>query len=541
MDDNIKYISITELIPGEFQSHVDDNYNDLDNLATSIKNHGIITPLVVRPKGIQYEIILGNRRYNSAKAIGMSKLPVIIQNITDEEAIEMIILDNIQRQELSSKEEALLYRKLLEYPNINKEKISISLGIPLDRINSKVELLNKNIKMPKKNTNKIESDVQQSILKDNSVNSDIISLSELNKEEEREENIMNNNQNNFINESNNNLNQPVQSQQAVQEPTFGGRFFPSLEDEPTNINLSSNFGSFQQQSSQNQMTYNQNTTSPLIDLTGTTKENIQQSENNYDSHNNQLLNNNINGFTDNHVENISSVESIQNNNPNLESLNNSNINNILLQQPIIDNNQQPNNSTQSTFNNDNIAYNQINNIPNISSDNQYNQQAASQFNQNFIPNFNQNTFQTTNSIPNEPEINQFNNITPNILNQDNLNQSIQAQPALSNTNLSPLTNEAIQNNTSNIAIDSSYNNNQSNNLSNYSENDIDEEEEELNDPLEDDNIDTSISNMQTKKDVTPVINMFKNMAISLESLGYKLNINENNSEQSYTINIEVEK
>ena len=57
MEENIKYISITELIPGEFQSHIDNDYNNLDNLATSIKNHGIITPLVVRPKGIQYEIV----------------------------------------------------------------------------------------------------------------------------------------------------------------------------------------------------------------------------------------------------------------------------------------------------------------------------------------------------------------------------------------------------------------------------------------------------------------------------------------------------
>ena len=78
---------------------------------------------------------------------------------------------------------------------------------------------------------------------------------------------------------------------------------------------------------------------------------------------------------------------------------------------------------------------------------------------------------------------------------------------------------------------------------NYSEDDIDDEDDDELDeiPEEDDDMDKSINNMQTSKDVTPVINMFKNMAISLESLGYKLNINENNSEQSYTINIEVEK
>lgn len=71
----------------------------------------------------------------------------------------------------------------MEYPNINKEKISISLGIPLDRINSKVELSNREIKVNKETSYKIDSAIQQPTFKDNSINSDIISLSELNKEE----------------------------------------------------------------------------------------------------------------------------------------------------------------------------------------------------------------------------------------------------------------------------------------------------------------------------------------------------------------------
>lgn len=542
MEENIKYISITELIPGEFQSHIDNDYNNLDNLATSIKNHGIITPLVVRPKGIQYEIILGNRRYNSAKAIGMSKLPVIIQNLTDEQAIEMIILDNIQRQELSGKEEAFLYRKLLEYPNINKEKISISLGIPLDRINSKVELSNKEIKVTKETNYKIDSAIQQSTFKDNSINSDIISLSELNKEEEREENTMNNNQNNLINE-NNNLNQQVQQPSPVQEPTFGGRFFPSLEDEPTNMNLSPNFGSFQQQS--NQMNYSQPLTgpSPLIDLTGSNQKNVQQQTSNYGMQNNQPLNNNIGSFTSNPSENFSPLTTEQNITPNLEQLNNQNINTTPLQQQVVDNNSQMNNSMQSiSNNNDNIAYNQPNNTPNITSDVQYNQQLPSSVNQSFIPNPNLNESPISNSSINTQEVNNINplnSIIPNLSSQNNLNET-QQSPVTNNISPAPLINDPIQSNDENLDTNSSSNNTMPNN---YSEDDIDDEDDnELDEtPEEDNDMDISINNMQTPKDVIPVINMFKNMAISLESLGYKLNINENNSEQSYTINIEVEK
>ena len=543
MEENIKYISITELIPGEFQSHIDNDYNNLDNLATSIKNHGIITPLVVRPKGIQYEIILGNRRYNSAKAIGMSKLPVIIQNLTDEQAIEMIILDNIQRQELSGKEEAFLYRKLLEYPNINKEKISISLGIPLDRINSKVELSNREIKVNKETNYKIDSAIQQPTFKDNSINSDIISLSELNKEEEREENIMNNNQNNLINENNNNLNQQVQQPSPVQEPTFGGRFFPSLEDEPTNMNLSQNSGAFQQQS--NQMNYSQPLTapSPLIDLTGTNQESVQQQTSNYGMQNSQPLNNNIGNFKSNPSENFSSLATGQNITPNLEQLNNQNINTMPLQQQVVDNNSQLNNSMQSIpNNNDNIAYNQINTTPNITSDVQYNQPLPSSVNQGFVPTPNLNESPISNSSINTQEVNNINplnSIIPNISSQNTLNGTQQSSVA-NNISPAPLINEPTQSNDGNLDTNSPSNNTMPNN---YSEDDIDDEDDDELDeiPEEDDDMDKSINNMQTSKDVTPVINMFKNMAISLESLGYKLNINENNSEQSYTINIEVEK
>ena len=143
MDNAIQYIGLSELIPGEFHPHLEYTNDNLDNLTNSIKKYGILEPLIVRPKEQKYEIILGNRRYNAAKNLGLQKVPAIILNVNDETALNIIISDNIQRKELSSKEEAYLYDKALSFPNTNKEKISINLGIPLDRITSKLNLLKK--------------------------------------------------------------------------------------------------------------------------------------------------------------------------------------------------------------------------------------------------------------------------------------------------------------------------------------------------------------------------------------------------------------
>ena len=145
MENSIKYINIDDLIPGEFQAHFENIGDNVDNLANSIKKYGIITPLIVREKGVkQYEIILGNRRYSAAKLVGLQQVPVIILDVDDEKALDIVISDNIQRRELTAKEEAYLYDKDLEYTENNEKKLSDKLGIPLDRIISKLSFIRKN-------------------------------------------------------------------------------------------------------------------------------------------------------------------------------------------------------------------------------------------------------------------------------------------------------------------------------------------------------------------------------------------------------------
>lgn len=253
MGDVITYIPLSNLLPGEFHPHLEFQADNLDNLINSIKSIGIIEPLIVRKKDEKYEIIIGNRRYNAAKSLNLEKIPAIIVNVNDEQALKMIITDNIQMKELSSKEEANLYAKALAYPNVNVEQLSITLGIPIDRINSKLKLI-KNLITNNNQLIEKKPEIQLQTSNNNTINNDIISLTELNNEQIRRERLnMNENQ---AMPNMNNL-QPNNNQEMNQQPAFGGRFFPSIDEK--------NQGEMEQAKSTN--TPNIGSNEPLVNLT----------------------------------------------------------------------------------------------------------------------------------------------------------------------------------------------------------------------------------------------------------------------------------
>ena len=465
MDNVIQSIPLINLITSEMHPHLEFQTDNLDNLINSIKKYGIIEPLLVRPKDNKFEIILGNRRYNAAKQLGLEKVPAIIANINDETALNIIISDNIQRKELSSKEEARLYDKALSFPNINKEQLSINLGIPLDRITSKLESLRKDTPVIENKQQEQEAQYQN---ENNSVNNDIISLSELNKERnERDEIYMNNNQ--FMeNNMNNNLNNGVENN-GQQAPTFGGRFFPSMEDEPTNMNMG---GITPQPMPANNMTPNMNNnlnnSSPLIDLTDEETDinpelGIEQSTPNIPDMN-QVQ------------QPIAPEMPMQGQNPSMVVPNIPDINQAPMMGEQMPNVEQP--------------------MPNINQPLQgMNQAPIDGLNNDYInndmmadPDFDENM-----NIPNIPDMNQMQQpVAPEI----------------------PMMEEASMNNMPNMAIQEPQ--------MNIAPNNVPEQ------PLQ-------------EKNIVPVVNMIKNLAMSIESLGYKLNITESNESNSYNINIEVEK
>ncbi|MGL4572718.1 MAG: ParB/RepB/Spo0J family partition protein [Clostridium sp.] len=118
---------------------------DSDNiaeLAESIKNHGIIQPLILRQDGKKYVIVAGERRWRAAKMLSLKEVPAIIMDLTDKEVLEISLIENIQRQDLNPIEEALAYRKLIDDFNLTQQELSSRIGKSRVAITNTMRLIN---------------------------------------------------------------------------------------------------------------------------------------------------------------------------------------------------------------------------------------------------------------------------------------------------------------------------------------------------------------------------------------------------------------
>lgn len=105
------------------------DHTELEDLINSIKVHGIIQPLVVSPKeGGRYELIAGERRFRSAKALELPVVPVVVRNAKEQEKLEIALIENIQRKNLNAYEEALAYSRLVNEFNLTQEELAVRVG-----------------------------------------------------------------------------------------------------------------------------------------------------------------------------------------------------------------------------------------------------------------------------------------------------------------------------------------------------------------------------------------------------------------------------
>lgn len=124
----IIYAPIEQIKPNPFQPREDFDAQSIEELAQSIKEKGVIQPLLVRHKGDSYELIAGERRLRAANILNLKELPIIIKDVTDRDSLELALIENIQRQGLNSIEEAHAYQYLIEKFQVTQEKISEALG-----------------------------------------------------------------------------------------------------------------------------------------------------------------------------------------------------------------------------------------------------------------------------------------------------------------------------------------------------------------------------------------------------------------------------
>ena len=142
MEDKILQIPIEDIIPNRFQPRLTFDDQALQELAASIKEHGIIQPLVLRKLGDKYEIIAGERRYKASQMAGLTTVPAVISNIDDDKSAEVALIENIQRKNLTSIEEAKSYKNLLDRGYSTQEQLAEKLGVSQSTIANKLRLLN---------------------------------------------------------------------------------------------------------------------------------------------------------------------------------------------------------------------------------------------------------------------------------------------------------------------------------------------------------------------------------------------------------------
>ena len=127
-EEEIREIPINKLTVNPYQPRKTFNQESLQELAESIKEHGVIQPIIVKKSIKDYEIVAGERRFRASRLAGKETIPAIVKNFTDEQMMEIAVLENLQRENLNSIEEALAYETLMKNLNLTQEQLSKRVG-----------------------------------------------------------------------------------------------------------------------------------------------------------------------------------------------------------------------------------------------------------------------------------------------------------------------------------------------------------------------------------------------------------------------------
>lgn len=147
-------VNITKVEPNREQPRKNFDEDALEELAESIKQFGLLQPILVQDRETYYEIIAGERRWRAAKKAGLKEVPVIIKNLTEQEIVEISLIENIQREDLNPIEEALAYKKLLTEFNLKQDEVADRVSKSRTAVTNSMRLL------------KLCDEVQQMIIND---------------------------------------------------------------------------------------------------------------------------------------------------------------------------------------------------------------------------------------------------------------------------------------------------------------------------------------------------------------------------------------
>ena len=170
----VRKLPIDDVLPNRFQPRIKFSESEVLALADSIKNHGVIQPILVRPIGDKFEIIAGERRYKASVMAGLKEIPAIVRQLDDKQSAELALIENVQRKDLTPIEEALSYKKILDMGYLTQEQLALKLGKKQSTIANKLRLLN------------LDEDVQNALLYEKISERHARSLLKLDKEDQKE-------------------------------------------------------------------------------------------------------------------------------------------------------------------------------------------------------------------------------------------------------------------------------------------------------------------------------------------------------------------
>lgn len=140
-EDHVQYIALTKVVENPFQPRKIFDEEAIRELADSIQEHGIIQPIVVRKKGKKYEIVVGERRTRAARLAGLTEIPAILKELDEQQMMEIAILENLQREDLTPIEEAEAYHSLITNLQFTQDDLAKRLGKSRPHIANHIRLL----------------------------------------------------------------------------------------------------------------------------------------------------------------------------------------------------------------------------------------------------------------------------------------------------------------------------------------------------------------------------------------------------------------
>jgi ParB family chromosome partitioning protein len=140
--DSVVELKINDISPNEGQPRKDFAEDALQELADSIKENGVIQPIIVQKKGSGYRIVAGERRWRASRLAGLKVIPAIVRELTDQQTMEQALIENLQREDLNPLEEAYAMQNLLKTHKLSQEQLAKRLGKPRATIANTVRLIN---------------------------------------------------------------------------------------------------------------------------------------------------------------------------------------------------------------------------------------------------------------------------------------------------------------------------------------------------------------------------------------------------------------